>query len=65
MSTEEEQTKPTEFDMIKEKKPDLSAKTLTNYRNIYKRLREIFKKKKENKFNYSIYYHLSMPVSIK
>ena len=49
MSTEEEQTKPTEFDMIKEKKPDLSAKTLTNYRNIYKRLREIFKKKKENK----------------
>jgi hypothetical protein len=49
MSTEEEQPKPTEFDMIKEKKPDLSAKTLTNYRNIYKRLREIFKKKKENK----------------
>lgn len=49
MTTEEEQPKPTEFDMIKEKKPDLSAKTLTNYRNIYKRLREIFKKKKENK----------------
>tara|TARA_R110002126_G_scaffold127676_1_gene270027 strand:- start:1639 stop:2553 length:915 start_codon:yes stop_codon:yes gene_type:complete len=33
----------TEFDMIKEKKPDLSAKTLTNYRNIYKRLRTLFK----------------------
>ena len=33
----------TEFDMISEKKPDLSAKTLTNYRNIYKRLRTLFK----------------------
>ena len=33
----------TEFDMIKEKKPDLSAKTLTNYRNVYKRLRTLFK----------------------
>jgi len=43
MSTEEEQPKPTEFDMIKEKKPDLSAKTLTNYKNIYKRLRTLFK----------------------
>lgn len=32
-----------EFDMIKEKKPDLSAKTITNYRNIYKRLRDLFK----------------------
>lgn len=32
-----------EFDMIKEKKPDLSAKTLTNYRNVYKRLRTLFK----------------------
>jgi hypothetical protein len=34
---------PTEFDMISEKKPDLSAKTLTNYRNVYKRLRTLFK----------------------
>lgn len=33
----------TEFDMIKEKKPDLSAKTLTNYKNVYKRLRTLFK----------------------
>tara|TARA_R110002126_G_scaffold226568_2_gene371250 strand:+ start:271 stop:1188 length:918 start_codon:yes stop_codon:yes gene_type:complete len=33
----------TEFDMISEKKPDLSAKTLTNYRNVYKRLRTLFK----------------------
>lgn len=32
-----------EFDMIKQKKPDLSAKTLTNYRNVYKRLRTLFK----------------------
>jgi len=33
----------TEFDMIKEKKPDLSAKTLTNYRDIYYRLKKLFK----------------------
>jgi hypothetical protein len=33
----------TEFDMIIEKKPDLSAKTITNYRNVYKRLRTLFK----------------------
>jgi hypothetical protein len=33
----------TEFDMIKEKKPTLSAKTLTNYKNIYLRLRDLFK----------------------
>jgi len=32
-----------EFDMIKEKKPTLSAKTLTNYKNIYLRLRDLFK----------------------
>ena len=33
----------TEFDMISQKKSELSAKTLTNYRNIYKRLRTLFK----------------------
>lgn len=30
-----------EFDMIKTSKPDLNAKTLVNYRNLYKRLKEI------------------------
>lgn len=30
-----------EFDMIKTSKPNLNAKTLVNYRNLYKRLKEI------------------------